>query len=745
MRFNDYLHEGIDRNLLLSLFRDLGLNIEVPEVPEVPAPASPASTAMSLDNTAPTPKDTPVIPPIDEQASQIEPAADTPLELPAQLLAELPTVMPATLPAKPVEVPATAPAAEAPAKAPADPKPDAPNDKPAEERKDRIARLLAKQGSKQSAPAPEPKPSEPATSPTPSSNMTKSLSEKSKLIFQKIEALRKQRESQVQTPAQLSENTSAEEPATTPIPTMPELSSGSQSQRPALERNGSLQSNTSVSKAVASPNHQQPPIVVSSLPKRPAASDLDDTATATTKRPFGQIRQPEPFLIDVSDDDDDEAMDIDSPELETASLQRPSSPFRIPSLHSFSTSSNTAIPRPFSTPGPLKTPPIGTGSGLSRGNLETMNKEIEQMKQRIAEAEARKRARLSRTGSPLGQLPGASAADPTPLSIPSTATSESNFVGSPARSLVDVPSQKLPKLSDMSDSNRAARSRSRAASERLPLIEAYRKEKLLKLEALRSQIANIEKEIEENMNEEKTLRLDVLEGKSDNDEDSALANTEPASCKNPTNQFFVKSTSCHADILTEGHAAEGAAPMETDSESSSGEMEVDKPELPAGSEPLAGPTSDQSQASLQQPALNNESAILQTSGLGRAIASRQIPTSANEPDQDSMVPDRPLEVEDNAQAVSNAASPLGSAEASDDYEPPEAESSSAGEISDDSFSPAPTTEHAALGVKGDAPQAIALATPIVEPISTGKEDEEAAWTLAREVANNPNSIGANGA
>ncbi|VUC24665.1 unnamed protein product [Clonostachys rosea] len=413
-----------------------------------------------------------------------------------------------------------------------------------EERKDRIARLLA--AKQASAPQPSEKPgvtptAKPAEKPPSSVAPAKTqaqIAEKSKLVQQKMEALRKAREAQAQ--AQAASRQQAAE-----VTHLNLTRSSSATQPPPLE--------------IVTSNHHQvqdgntnPPSSIPGLflpagqtttsnsqQKRPMASELNDLSDPTTKRPFGQPRQSQRFLIDVSDDEDDAAMEIDSPELDSSSVHRSNSPFKVPTFPMLPSSST---PLETLSPALAPTPPGTTRSAMGGGNLESMNKEIELMKRRIAEAEARRRAKLSRTGSAHGQNGpddmNTESSEPASKSGPVSSIDGSDLAReeSPPVGPSEIVSQRLPKASDPNQTERriALRQRSRVASERLPLVEAHRQEQLRKLEALRSQMEDIQKDIEASLEEEKQLRDEVTFCDSEGENDPkdtpvpVLAVKEPA-------------------------------------------------------------------------------------------------------------------------------------------------------------------------------------------------------------------------
>ena len=395
-----------------------------------------------------------------------------------------------------------------------------------EERKDRIARLLAAKASKPAAPASKPQvePAKPASKLTTS----KSQSEKSKLLQQKMEALRKAREAQTKKTIETRDSSVVEHANNA-------LGTPGSAAKDGQDRSGSSD------EAVATTPHAPvamvdadlqagssiPGLFLSSTPhsdsgkpaqKRPVASDFDHLS-GSSKRPFGQKRDSRPFLIDVSDDEDDAEMEIDSPEHHPASLHRPSTP------SGTQPSSRDAQPEHsylnhIASPAALLTPPQGSSTGLpGRPDLESMNKKIEEMKRKIAEAEARKRAKQSRQSSTtpsqangLSEVqspaitPGIQPSNPVASSTP-TNTSENL---TQKYSTKELPPLHVAKRSQTKDQPRDERRiRSRAASQRISLIETYRRQQLLKLEALRSQVANIEKEIENSRLEEERLKKEV--------------------------------------------------------------------------------------------------------------------------------------------------------------------------------------------------------------------------------------------
>lgn len=484
IRYKNFVDEGIDKAILQDLFKELGLD-----------PGMNSPTKHDID--VPTePKE----------------------QVPETSTASTPTT------AKAPELPANA-SGQAKSKS--------------EERKDRIARLLAAKETKAAASAQEnatPKPPTPTISaPAPK----KAQSEKSKILQQKMEALKKAREaatkneSQKQDSAATSDVISSHTPTITESPLITSTTDVVKQKDPAV-------SNTSPAAVPAERSDPQatpsiPGLFLSSTPqpapkgpsqrKRPVAADLNEAPTNETyKRPFGQTRESRPFLIDVSDDENDAEMDLDSPELRPSSIHRPITPsIRTSSFREHAPLPDKPASRQYSSPGQVSTPPIATPSSSGKFDLQSMNKKIEDMKRKIAEAEARKKAKISSNDSP--SLPPSqvqskegsvepSAIMTPPVSAPPTAPAMEN--------LPKVVSPSLQKFSELKrqGSKGLSPARHRAASEKLPILEAHRKEQLLKLQQLQSEVARVEKEIQESLQEEERLKGDV-EMATDNDESDA--------------------------------------------------------------------------------------------------------------------------------------------------------------------------------------------------------------------------------
>ncbi|KAM0250043.1 hypothetical protein ACHAQJ_008774 [Trichoderma viride] len=497
VRYQNYVNEGIDETLLGSLFEELGF--------EMGTPGNPTATQSNHEIEATSETGT--------RDEQMRTDGNQQQNDPEALLESAPT-----------------------------------KDR-SEERKDRIARLLAAKNSKpstaavtaSSTPTPTPATAPASTLSSHTSNAkqqgsTKIQSEKSKLLYQKMEALRKARELEARgqkrsRPDELPRQSHR-------VKDNAEVSTATAS----FDTTANSVHSTSreyTPNETPSPNRQQQPppipgLFLSSTPQpphslqilnveRPASASLVDSNPRPFKRPFGHVRRPRPLLIDVSDDEDDTEMDIDSPEqravlLATREAMPPllKTSISIRSAPSFTDSAVAA--QQYSSP--MATPPgVGSDSSSTRDNLDSMTKKIEAMKRRIAEAEARKKAKQSRPDSPAlpsfnDEAPGSSfeaviPSQDTIVAVSSSSTEAQEL--SRSTPPMSDPSPRAPhRLSEASpQSGNERRSRSRAASERLPLIEARRREQQLKLQLLKAQMANIQQEIEQSIEEEEKLKVDV--------------------------------------------------------------------------------------------------------------------------------------------------------------------------------------------------------------------------------------------
>ncbi|KAG8420529.1 hypothetical protein J3459_010986 [Metarhizium acridum] len=483
IRFHNYVSEGVDEALLKSLFKDLGLNFteatRMTSGPEGNEPATSNGTSISKALAVET---TNLVPPK----------------------------------SKPAVVNAS------------------------ESRKDRIARLLAAKGSKQSS-TPASLPADDAVAPKSAKaaatgvKPTLTQSEKSKLLQQKMEALKRAREA-----------LKSEKP--TPVEDKNGFSKNDSTPEASFKTTSHDGSNAPRNDASASaipglswpPSKQatEPPQAMQQPTATFQAADLSQLRPAPA---FDQNTESRPFLINVSegeeDEDGDEEMELDSP-------SRPETPSGMPNpahqqdaiLQDVQAIPDSSIPRQVRSPASASTP-LRSASRNNGSDLESMNKQIEEMKRKIAEAEARKKAKSSRQGSPvLCQLNDSSFEDGSDTaSRPVAPPRLYGELGHEARKALGTSLEQ--------------RSRSRAASERLPLIEARRRKQRLKLKALHSEIARIEQELEEDMLEEERLKGEILSSDSDkemdifapvdlssSEQEKTLESLQESAFSNPTDQ-----------------------------------------------------------------------------------------------------------------------------------------------------------------------------------------------------------------
>ncbi|KAK0737468.1 hypothetical protein B0T21DRAFT_286481 [Apiosordaria backusii] len=375
-----------------------------------------------------------------------------------------------------------------------------------EERKDRIARLLAAKAAKGPAVLP-PKPVAVPTNPAPAEvpkpvpptgPKAKTRGEKERILQEKIAALQKAREAQASGVGKAGSQTPVNA-TTTPVPQQPTGTSN-----PTLNLKGPKTGSLPVPPSslptppipglLTSPNIQ---LNTASQRKRPVAADFVDypSATGSTKRPFGQLRQQASLIIDVSDASDDEEMDMDmgSPIDEPSSIQSRDglAPSRGPSIRDFPPLTNLPQ-RQLSTPTtPSHTPPTGPALGGKRHTeLTIKEREIQEMRRMIALAEAKRKAKL---------LPAGSQAQAQPDRTPEPKNTGTSVLSSPAQSDRPTPhltpeamSIKLPKASETASLNPVQKAAQRG---RLAAIE----EKRRRLEQLRAEEALLQAEIEKEM------------------------------------------------------------------------------------------------------------------------------------------------------------------------------------------------------------------------------------------------------
>ncbi|KAL7913454.1 hypothetical protein GGI35DRAFT_209728 [Trichoderma velutinum] len=660
VRYQNYVDEGIDESLLGGLFEELGFDMALPGNITATDPShEKKATTGTKDETLLT------------GSNQRQPDAG--------------------------EKPASASA----------------KDK-SEERKDRIARLLAAKSSKPSTlstPASVPaRASVIVPASTPSSHTpvprqqgsAKTQSEKSKLLYQKMEALRKAREleargqkrphqdvpsHQTHHAKDNANNSMATATATASFDTSTSgIQSASREHTPGQSESPNGQFSLPIPGLFLSSTPQPSHFAQISNIERPASTSVMDSNPRPFKRPFGQTRRSRPFLIDVSDDEDDTEMDIDSPEQKVVSLAtRPNPTLKTSiSLRSIpSATDNTAAAQQYSSP--LTTPPNSGSDNHARNNLDSMTKKIEAMKRRIAEAEARKKARQSQPDSPaLPTLNDDSLNSSFETAIankdtimPVSLSIEPGELSHSTPSTSD-PSPRVPhQLLDSSplSVNERRRSRSRAASERLPVMEARRREQQLKLQLLQAQVANIQREIQRSLDEEEKLKEDVgIESDSEQTQerqDEAQTPSQPPSPSSP---------------LIDAMDIASISPQRNHASQHGREASVHQTEEPQEEQQPAMPMMTQAEQSLPTDfQAANATTVAVENDNQEAIQSTM---SAQDSNTTAVVD----EAQDTAMSESGDSNNADSGDGSDDYEPPDVElSSSSRNLSRAStpFSPAP--------------------------------------------------------
>ncbi|KAL2015223.1 hypothetical protein VTK56DRAFT_6052 [Thermocarpiscus australiensis] len=422
-----------------------------------------------------------------------------------------------------------------------------------EERKDRIARLLAAKAAK-ALTGPKPRPAAtqdkqdkaetrsqdttPAMS-NSSAPKSKTWGEKERLIQQKLAALQKAREAQAQKSASdKSDSGGASAPSSSGTPGLPKQAGGSSAVSIPAGPAANLTQQASIQPDRPQPSPAVPGLLMSSnaqlkppsLRKRPVASDFVDYASAQgpLKRPFGQAHRETSLIINVSDKSDDEDvemdMDMGSPVDESSPIKSSGIlPLRKPSIRDFPPLTDTISPRRVSSPVPPQTPPGGpTNNRRRETELDLKEKAIQEMRRKIALAEARRKARQSSGGS---VTPKAATQTPEPKDnetsrLPTAARTESistpDHSDRPSLHLTpEASSAKFPKPSETPrlDSQERAERRGRIVSLDLPRVDSSLEEKLNRLRQLRDEEARLQAEIDRSMAEKKMLteELEQLE------------------------------------------------------------------------------------------------------------------------------------------------------------------------------------------------------------------------------------------
>ncbi|KAH8589732.1 hypothetical protein B0O99DRAFT_636483 [Bisporella sp. PMI_857] len=273
--------------------------------------------------------------------------------------------------------------------------------------------------------------------------------------------------------------------------------------------------------------------------KRPVAADFDTPATmAPFKRPFGEIRSETPLVIDVSEeedesDDEDVEMDLESP-IEQSSPVQPSR--SLSNQHNQYTSSLSNTPQripatpQFANAG-INTPPATqTIRGGPIDVLRAKEQQIEEMRRKIAEAEAAKAQKRAQkiasgnstprqtdinneTGKPTNGTAIRASENSSPVhkiqiavQIQESINTADGKVNAEQKRLSEaqvVEQEKAAELKIQEAESKRLR-RQRLASD-LPRVDAEVVEKQRKLDELRAQMAQMEAEIQKTLEDKRKL------------------------------------------------------------------------------------------------------------------------------------------------------------------------------------------------------------------------------------------------
>ncbi|TPX10602.1 uncharacterized protein E0L32_008488 [Thyridium curvatum] len=250
--------------------------------------------------------------------------------------------------------------------------------------------------------------------------------------------------------------------------------------------------------------------------KRPVASDfVDYSATVgSLKRPYGQQRHESSLVIDISDasDDEDIEMEVDS-QADDADDEHPhrsdGAARKGPSVRDYAPLSDTLPPRQYaSSTSSIQTPPNGFSNGNNKAKEDEYSrkmKEIEEMKRRIAAFEAKKARKTpsgSQTPTRADETPDAREAGPG-ISATSADEASKNSDGPSAQLISEAVSARLPKRSDSTLSHHDRRDR--IVSDQIPKLDASLRQKMAKLRLLQDTVAQLQAEVDQSMAEKQKL------------------------------------------------------------------------------------------------------------------------------------------------------------------------------------------------------------------------------------------------
>ncbi|KAH8787177.1 hypothetical protein BGZ57DRAFT_755743 [Hyaloscypha finlandica] len=290
--------------------------------------------------------------------------------------------------------------------------------------------------------------------------------------------------------------------------------------------------------AAASPGPQPTPQVAlptpltSSQRKRPVAADFDDhlPAMSTFKRPFGYSPHNDgrpSLVIDLSDDEDEDvAMDLDSQADQDSpahSIRKMSDPRSTNTQNMPPT--NPPTRKPFTPPNTSATNTPSLSSKASLGRPEVLirkESEIEELKKKIAEAEARKRARKTPSGTltprasesnsseakdaNVSEEPSLGSKVAASIKMQSLIAIADNKATLEQQKLADAQTAEIEKAAELkrNESEQKRLRREKIASD-LPLVEAEVLQNQTRLEHLRAEMAKIEAAVQKSLEDKQRL------------------------------------------------------------------------------------------------------------------------------------------------------------------------------------------------------------------------------------------------
>ncbi|KAE9365161.1 hypothetical protein N431DRAFT_430676 [Stipitochalara longipes BDJ] len=407
-----------------------------------------------------------------------------------------------------------------------------------------------------------------ASSSAPAKSTT--MTEKERTLQTKMEALRKSREERAQKAAAKTNPLAASVPASQ-VEVAKEISEkpNSPPKSPSIPKD---QPQTSVAQPTAQqqppapPQQQKPPVSIQQQPlmipglflasaaagpspptapqaalptptpssqrKRPVAADFDDPLPAmnTFKRPFGYSPHNDgraSLVIDLSDDEDEDvAMELDSQADQDSPVQ---SVRKMSDPRSNNTQNmlpaNVPPRKPFTPPNTsaTNTPSVSVAkAGLGRPDvLIRKESEIEELKKKIAEAEARKRARQTPSGTRTPRVSELSGSEAKDANLPDGNLGSKVAASIKMQNLIaiaddkaTVESQKLADAQAAEIEKAAELKRNEAEQKRLrrekiasdlPLVEAEVLQNQTKLEELRAEMAKIEAAVRKSLEDKQRL------------------------------------------------------------------------------------------------------------------------------------------------------------------------------------------------------------------------------------------------